>query len=133
MGQGHVQLNNTYSVNDDESYVLYVSQVLPNANLLTPGPALLFVVVNGVPSNGTMVIVGTGLVETQPTAVAAALPAVTTAATAAATMPQKTSGAARGVGLVMGTVVGAALAPLGAFGTSFFSFSSWVLADARAV
>ena len=60
MGQGHVQLNNTYSVNDDESYVLYVSQVLPNANLLTPGPALLFVVVNGVPSNGTMVIVGTG-------------------------------------------------------------------------
>ncbi|KAI9567924.1 CHAT domain-containing protein [Boletus coccyginus] len=32
----------------------------PNANLLTPGPALLFVVVNGIPSNGTMMIVGTG-------------------------------------------------------------------------
>ena len=120
MGQRHLQLNNTYSVNDDGSYVLHVSQVPPNANVLTPGPALLFVVVNGVPSNGTMVIVGTGVVETQPTAVAEALPAVTTAATAAATTPQKTSGAARGVGLVMGTVVGAALALLGAFGTSFF-------------
>ena len=128
MGHRHVQLNNMYS--DDGSFVPHLSLVPPNA---TPGPALPFVVVNGVPSNGTMVIVGTGLVETQPTAVAAALPAVTTAATAAATMPQKTSGAARGVGLVMGTVVGAALAPLGAFGTSFFSFSSWVLADARAV
>ena len=84
MGQRHVQLNNSYSVNDDGSYVLYVSQVSPNANLLTPGPALLFVVVNGVPSNSTMVIVGTGhavgtgQVGTQPTAVAVAVPAVTT-------------------------------------------------------
>jgi hypothetical protein len=50
MGQRHVQLNNTYSVNDDGSYVLYVSQAPPNANVLTPGPALLFVVVNGVPT-----------------------------------------------------------------------------------
>ena len=133
MGHRHVQLNNTHSVNDDGSYVLHVSQVPPNANVLTPGPALPFVVVNGVPSNGTMVIVGTGVVETQPTAVAEALPAVTTAATAAATTPQKTSGAARGVGLVMGTVVGAALVLFGSFGTSFFFRFRWVLADARSV
>ena len=80
MGQRHVQLNNMYSVNDDGSYVLYVSQVPPNANPLMPGLALLFVVVNGVPSNSTMVIVGTGQVGTQPTAMAVpvALPAVTT-------------------------------------------------------
>ena len=128
MGQRHVQLNNTYSVNDDGSYVLHVSQVPPNANLLMPGLALLFVVVNGVPSNGTMVIVGTGVVETQPTAVAEALPAVTTAATAAATTPQKTSSAARGVGLVMGTVVGAALALLGAF--ALWEVKSLLISDA---
>ena len=117
----HVQLNNTYS--DDGSFVLHVSQVPPNAIVLTPGPALPFVVVNGVPSNGTMMIVGAGQVETQPTAVAEAPPAVTTT-------PQ-TSGVARGVGLVMGTVACAALALL-AFGTSFSS-SSWVSTDARAV
>ena len=73
MGQRNLQLNNTYNVNSDGSYVSYVSQVLPNANLLTPGPALLFVVVNGVPSNGTMVIVGTQQVEAHPTAAAAVL------------------------------------------------------------
>lgn len=79
MGQRHLQLNNTYTVNDDGTYVLHVSQVPPNPNLLTPGPALLFVVVNGIPSNGTMVIVGTGQVETQPTSAASVLPPSVTA------------------------------------------------------
>ncbi|KAL4063440.1 glyoxal oxidase [Scleroderma citrinum] len=79
MGQRHLQLNNTYTVNNDGSYVLHVSQVPPNPNLLTPGPALLFVVVNGIPSNGTMVIVGTGQVETQPTTAASSLPSSVTA------------------------------------------------------
>ena len=119
MGHWHVQLNNTYS--DDGSFVLHVSQVPPNTIVLTPGPALPFVVVNGVPSNGTMVSVRTHQVEMQPAAEAP--PAV-------ATTPQ-TSGAVRGVGLVMGTVAGATLALL-AFGTSFWS-SSWVLTDARTV
>ena len=116
MGQRHLQLNNTYNVNSDGSYVLYVSQVPPNANLLTPGPALLFVVVNGVPSNGTMVIVGTGQVETQPTAAAAVLPAVQTATTTAAK-----SGALDGKrGVMTGVVVSAALMLLGVSSTSFF-------------
>ena len=128
MGQRHLQLHNMYSVNDDGSYIHHVSQVPPNANLLMPGPALLFVVMNGVLSNGTMVIMGTGLVETQPTVVTEALPVVTTAATT----PQKTSGAARGVGLVMGTVIGAALVLLGTFDMSFFRFR-WVMTDACAV
>lgn len=92
MGQRHLQLNSTYTVNSDGSYVLHVSQVPPNANLLTPGPALLFVVVDGVPSNGTMVIVGTGQVETQPTAAAAELPVIVTSTAATAT---QVSGAAR--------------------------------------
>jgi hypothetical protein len=74
MGQRYVQLNNTYTVNSDGSLVLHTAQAPPNPNVLTPGPALLFVVVGGVPSNGTMVIVGSGKQEQQPTAAAAALP-----------------------------------------------------------
>jgi hypothetical protein len=74
MGQRHMQLNSTYTVNSNGSFTLHVSQVPPNPNLLTPGPALMFVVVNGVPSNGTMVIVGNGQVGTQPTQAAATLP-----------------------------------------------------------
>ncbi|KAJ8592539.1 putative copper radical oxidase [Rhizopogon salebrosus TDB-379] len=75
MGQRHLQLNNTYAVNTDGSITLYVSQVPPNSNLLTPGPALMFVVINGVPSNGTMVIVGNGQVGTQTISDVATLPA----------------------------------------------------------
>lgn len=66
MGQRHLQLNNTYYVNADGSYVLHVAQVPPKPNIFQPGPALLFVVVNGIPSNGTIVIVGSGNIETQP-------------------------------------------------------------------
>ncbi|KAI9453589.1 hypothetical protein HD554DRAFT_2179352 [Boletus coccyginus] len=46
-GPAFLQLNNTYTVP-------------PNPNLLTPGPCLMFVLINGIPSNGTMVIVGNG-------------------------------------------------------------------------
>ena len=75
MGQRYMQLNNTYTVNQDGSLTLHVAQAPPNANLFQPGPALLFVVVNGIPSNGTMVIVGNGEIGTQPTSPAAQLPA----------------------------------------------------------
>ncbi|KAJ6584865.1 glyoxal oxidase N-terminus-domain-containing protein [Mycena capillaripes] len=74
MGQRYLQLNNTYTVNSDSSITLHVSQAPPNANLFQPGPAFVFVVVNGVPSNGTAVIVGSGNVEAQPTSDAAVLP-----------------------------------------------------------
>ncbi|KAL4080006.1 glyoxal oxidase [Scleroderma yunnanense] len=74
MGQRHLQLNNTYTVNSDGSYVLHVAQAPPFPNIFQPGPALLFVVVNGIPSNGTMLIVGSGNIETQPTSAVADLP-----------------------------------------------------------
>ncbi|KAJ6629107.1 glyoxal oxidase N-terminus-domain-containing protein [Mycena sp. CBHHK59/15] len=74
MGQRFLQLNNTYAVNKDGSIVLHVAQMPPNPNLFQPGPALLFVVVNGIPSNGTYVIVGSGKTETQPTTDASVLP-----------------------------------------------------------
>jgi len=109
MGQRLLQLNNTYTVNNDGSYVLHVSQAPPNPNLLTPGPALLFVVVDGIPSNGTMVIVGTGNVETQPTQAAAELPAASNVTTTS--VKPSSSGADRR-GVMVGMVAGAALVAL---------------------
>ncbi|GAA5992270.1 hypothetical protein JCM11641_002728 [Rhodosporidiobolus odoratus] len=67
MGQRYVQLNSTYDYSSsDSTATLHVSQVPPNAAILPPGPALLFVVVDGVPSNGTWIMVGTGELGTQP-------------------------------------------------------------------
>ncbi|KAG6831349.1 hypothetical protein H0H87_005494 [Tephrocybe sp. NHM501043] len=84
MGQRYVQLNNTFTVKSDGSITLHVAQA-PNPNILQPGPALLFVTVNGVPSNGTMVIVGTGAMGKQPIAAPSELPASVTLASAEGT------------------------------------------------
>ncbi|TDL21723.1 glyoxal oxidase [Rickenella mellea] len=65
MGQRFVQLDSTYSANADGSAVLYVSQVPPNPAILVPGPAYVYVVVNGVPSIGQQVMIGSGKIETQ--------------------------------------------------------------------
>jgi len=75
MGQRSLQLNNTYTVNNDGSIVYHVSQMPPNSNIFQPGPALLFVTINGIPSNGTHVIVGSGQIETQTLNPVGALPA----------------------------------------------------------
>ncbi|KAJ7503500.1 copper radical oxidase variant A [Mycena galericulata] len=74
MGQRFLQLNNTYTVNSDSSITLHVAQMPPNPNIFQPGPALLFVVIDGIPSNGTHVLIGSGSVESQPTADASVLP-----------------------------------------------------------
>ncbi|KAG9014848.1 hypothetical protein FRB94_009006 [Tulasnella sp. JGI-2019a] len=74
-GQRHVQLQNTYTLNADGSAVLHCSQLPPNPSILAPGPAWLFIVVNGVPSTGVEVMIGNGIIGTQPTAANAALPA----------------------------------------------------------
>ncbi|RDX46422.1 DUF1929-domain-containing protein [Lentinus brumalis] len=75
MGQRSMQLNNTYTVNSDGSITLHVAQLPPNPNLFQPGPALLFVTMNGIPSNASWVTVGTGNIEKQPTKAATVLPA----------------------------------------------------------
>jgi hypothetical protein len=75
MGQRFLQLNNTYTVSENGTITLHVAQMPPNANIFQPGPALLFVVVNGVPSNGTMLTVGSGDFGTQPLGTVADLPA----------------------------------------------------------
>jgi hypothetical protein len=96
MGQRALQLNSTFSVSDDGDIVLHTSQAPPNSNILTPGPALLFVVVNGVPSIGKQVIVGNGVLGTQPTAAAAALPASVTNANVKTSSSSSGSGSSSG-------------------------------------
>jgi hypothetical protein len=76
MGQRIMQLNNTYTVQSDGTIILHTAQLPPNANLFQPGPAFVFVTINGIPSNGTYVIIGNGIVGTQPTAPASALPPI---------------------------------------------------------
>ncbi|CAE6450913.1 unnamed protein product [Rhizoctonia solani] len=74
MGQRYLQLNNTFTVSETGNITLHVSQVPPFPNILQPGPVLIYVVVNGLPSVGKMVTVGTGSIGTQPTAAVAQLP-----------------------------------------------------------
>lgn len=65
MGQRFLQLQHSYTVNDDGSLVLHTAQMPPNANIFQPGPAFVYVTINGVPSNGSYVIVGSGKIEQQ--------------------------------------------------------------------
>ncbi|GAA6021883.1 hypothetical protein JCM10207_004532 [Rhodosporidiobolus poonsookiae] len=74
MGQRYVQLNSTYTANSDGSATLHVAQVPPNPAILPPGPVLIFVVVDGVPSKGQWLTVGTGQLGDQPVTAAADLP-----------------------------------------------------------
>ncbi|KAG8734970.1 hypothetical protein FRC10_011150 [Ceratobasidium sp. 414] len=78
MGQRYLQLNNTYTVSDTGNVTLHVAQVPPNPNILQPGPVLMFVVVNGLPSVGKIVQVGNGNIGTQPTSAVADLPPIST-------------------------------------------------------
>ena len=67
MGQRYVQLESTYTgYVQNNTAVLHVSQVPPNPAILVPGPAFIFVVVNGVPSIGAQVMIGSGKLGTQP-------------------------------------------------------------------
>ncbi|KAG6333443.1 hypothetical protein ID866_5645 [Astraeus odoratus] len=124
MGQRHLQLNNTYTVNSDGSYVLHVAQAPPNPNILQPGPALLFVVINGIPSNGTMVIVGSGNIETQPTSAVADLPAnVLNSAAQGSGSPSSSSGnssssSGPSTAVIVAGIVGA-IAVIGVVGAVF--------------
>lgn len=112
MGQRFLQLNNSYTVNSDGSYVLHVAQVPPNPNILTPGPCLMFVVVNGIPSNGTMLIVGNGQIGTQPTTAVSDLPQSiqNAAAQSSGQSSQSSSGSSSKTGTIIGAVVGVIVA-----------------------
>jgi hypothetical protein len=67
MGQRLLKLNNTFTVSDDGTITYHVAQLPPNPNLFQPGPVLFFVTINGIPSIGEMVTVGSGSIGQQPT------------------------------------------------------------------
>jgi len=102
MGQRYVQLDHSISWANGNA-TIHVSQVPPNPAILAPGPALIFVVVNGTPSIGQFVMVGSGEIGRQQTRAAAALPpnsgwTATDSATASSTAaPQAASSVAAAV------------------------------------
>lgn len=66
MGMRHVELDMTYNLNDSPTNstgfqaALNIAQLPPNPAILAPGPALFFLVVNGVPSQASWIMVGDG-------------------------------------------------------------------------
>ena len=76
-GQRYLELNSTYTANQDGSVggTLHVSNMPPNANIFQPGPAMAFLVVNGIPSIGQHVMIGTGQLGDQRVSDATSLPA----------------------------------------------------------
>jgi hypothetical protein len=79
-GQKMLQLESTYTVDEQTNKTtLHVSQLPgnPGPTLFQPGSAMIFVVVNGVPSEGEFLMVGNGQLGVQPTAANAALPSST--------------------------------------------------------
>lgn len=82
-GQRMIELDHTFTTNTANGLTLHVSQPPPNAAIIQPGPAWFFVVVNGVPSVGVQVMVGSGQIEEQTMLSPEALP-VSTVVTATA-------------------------------------------------
>ncbi|KAG8896391.1 hypothetical protein FRB99_008918 [Tulasnella sp. 403] len=96
MGQRYVQLDSTYTGNQDGTATLHVQQLPPNPAILVPGPAMLFVVVNGVPSVAQWIMVGNGQLGTQTINAVEPLPS--------SSMPQNAqNGAGTGSGSGSGT------------------------------
>jgi len=65
-GQRYLELETTYIKDEDKDDItLNVAQMPPNANLFQPGPAYIFLVVDGIPSQGEIVMIGSGNIEEQ--------------------------------------------------------------------
>ncbi|BEI84330.1 hypothetical protein CcaverHIS002_0409340 [Cutaneotrichosporon cavernicola] len=77
MGQRHVELQVSFSTNELGGATLHVAQLPPNPAILAPGPAMFFVVVNGVPSNASWVMIGDGKVGQQNIGATSQLPVPT--------------------------------------------------------
>ncbi|KAI0655737.1 DUF1929-domain-containing protein [Cubamyces menziesii] len=140
MGQRIMQLNNTYTVNSDGSLTLHVSQPPPNPNLFQPGPAMLFVTISGIPSNGSWVIIGTGNIEQQPTQPASSLPAnvradgVSGTGSGASTSSGGTDGSKKNGATAShtGAIVGGIIAAVAAVGILGAGFGIWMARRRRA-
>jgi hypothetical protein len=65
-GQRYLELGVSFTQYQQTGDVtLHVGQMPPNANIFQPGPAMLFLVVDGIPSTGQMVMIGSGKMEKQ--------------------------------------------------------------------
>ena len=65
-GQRYLELETTYIKDEDKNDItLNVAQMPPNANIFQPGPAYIFLVVNGIPSQGEIIMIGSGNIEEQ--------------------------------------------------------------------
>ncbi|OCF30659.1 glyoxal oxidase [Kwoniella heveanensis CBS 569] len=129
-GQRYLQLNSTYEVDMNTGNTTLIVSQMPGTNgpnLFQPGPAMFFVVVNGVPSQGEFVMIGNGKLGTQPTATNDPLPAATLiekpVETTADTTGAATQGASAGSSssasqvaiIALGSTVIAALASIAVF------------------
>ncbi|WWC71742.1 uncharacterized protein I206_105700 [Kwoniella pini CBS 10737] len=80
-GQRYLQLNSTYEIDMNTGKTTHMVSQMPGGstgpNLFQPGPAMFFVVVNGVPSQGEFVMIGSGKIETQATQTNQDLPSST--------------------------------------------------------
>ena len=69
-GMRYLQLNSSYTIDEGQSTsTLHVSQMpgYPGPTLFQPGPAMIFLVVQGVASEGEFVMIGNGQLGQQPT------------------------------------------------------------------
>ncbi|WWD02398.1 hypothetical protein V865_000437 [Kwoniella europaea PYCC6329] len=92
-GQRYLQLNSSYSVDMNTGKTTHIVSQMPGTNgpnLFQPGPAMFFVVINGVPSQGEFIMVGSGKLETQTTQANEDLP---TSTIIALTTPSSTESA----------------------------------------
>lgn len=74
MGQRHIELQTSFTTNDLGGATLHVAQLPPNPAILAPGPAMFFIVVNGVPSNASWIMVGDGKIGQQNVGATTVLP-----------------------------------------------------------
>jgi hypothetical protein len=75
MGQRYLELATSYTkLEETGAITMHVSQMPPNANIFQPGPAMIFLVENGVPSMGKLLTIGSGAIETQSILAASVLP-----------------------------------------------------------
>ncbi|WWC85422.1 uncharacterized protein L201_000285 [Kwoniella dendrophila CBS 6074] len=78
-GQRYLELETSYTKDSETGEVtLHVSQMPPNANIFQPGPAMIFLTVDGVASQGKLITIGSGQIEKQPILKASVLPASST-------------------------------------------------------
>ncbi|GAA5908630.1 uncharacterized protein JCM6883_005608 [Sporobolomyces salmoneus] len=105
MGARLLVLDHSFSSNLNET-TIHCSQLPPNPALFVPGPALLFVVVKGIPSFGELVMVGNGKLGQQPTLEATILPVSSTSDSDSngAVVEQKGSSSAK-IGIQVETLV----------------------------